>query len=324
MKNRAFGNISLALLATIFISLFGGITSDALVRTSRKKYKTVKFISSSDKILTFSGNIDNPELKKSKTEAIIKYEVKKLISVETLSGMIRVRADKKFYDYYSEKWIAAKDLSEDNFLTCWDPESDEFYGIAVLSLTKITLDSPIFLYSFLLKEDHAYFVIDSSGNSILVHNVGGLMAAFFAWAAAGGTSTAVTAGAGPTIISVSTGAAATGAAGTLYTALAPLTIPATIIGGAAYAGYTYGPAAVDGAHWCFSSSFRKKCRNARRAEKARTRAAAEAMRDYSNTYNDWQADQGINNLFRSVPVVPETNPVTDGYQNQEQPEEVPE
>ena len=85
--------------------------------------------------------------------------------IETNVGELCVGENKKFYNSKNNNWVDAKNLTiNDEFLDI------NFNNISIEKISIQNLDEEIDSYELLLEEPHTFFICDSSGNPILVHN----------------------------------------------------------------------------------------------------------------------------------------------------------
>ncbi|MFC1895033.1 polymorphic toxin-type HINT domain-containing protein [Candidatus Dependentiae bacterium] len=96
---------------------------------------------------------------------IKKLKINKLVFIETRVGQLCVGENKKFYNSENNNWVYAKNLTINDKLLDID-----FNNIAIEKIFTETLDEEINSYELLLDEPHTFFICDSSGNPILVHN----------------------------------------------------------------------------------------------------------------------------------------------------------
>ncbi|MBN2478665.1 MAG: hypothetical protein JXA94_00390 [Parachlamydiales bacterium] len=104
-------------------------------------------------------------LKLVKIKKIEKIITKELVKITTNIGALIVGVDTKFYNPESNEWIVAKNL------TTKDKLFNLIQGcLSIEQIDLLNLDEPTELYEILIEAPHVYFIQDSNGNLILVHN----------------------------------------------------------------------------------------------------------------------------------------------------------
>jgi len=145
-------------------SLNAGIPTGSIIFKD-KGFSTVEMLEAGQNVLSFNGKLDKPKFSHNKIHVIAKSKVKSLYLIKTSRGEIRLSKNHLVYDGYKRAWIAAKKV---NIYSALVDAQLKLYEVT--SVEKIRLDKHIFVYDFLVEEDTCYFMADSSGNKILVHN----------------------------------------------------------------------------------------------------------------------------------------------------------
>ncbi len=177
-KNYKTKIILLLFLNLFFQAIFSGLPTDTLVvlGTNPISVKKIQDISIEDQILSVKEREDGLfEFVNTKIKAIL-IDTKKantngygLLYLETnydKPGVLFVDAQSQFYNPKTKSWIECKNLSlGDKFL---DVNLNE---ISINNIIQENSDIDIEIYDLSLEEPHCYFVCDSAGNPILIHNM---------------------------------------------------------------------------------------------------------------------------------------------------------
>ena len=152
------------LLSFLVSNLCGSIPPSALIYT-KTGYIQASSLGANTELLTFNCELHKNKLLYKKAHLILKLKTSSLCVIKTESGDITVSEDQLIYDVYKNAWVQAGKL--DDLSSVFD---SDFRVHEVISVENISLKVPIDTYAFYVDQTSCFYISDTSGNKILIHN----------------------------------------------------------------------------------------------------------------------------------------------------------
>ncbi len=168
MLKRYFKFILLLLLFFVPKNIFG-LMADTIVLTSDcsdyPDIKKVKDLEKGDGLLIYNFYENRIEVDASLVKKIKKKRTKKLVRIDTNVGFLKVGLEQKIYNREVLRFVEAKDLKIGDRL--YSPGLDEFY---VTDVYIYEIPEPVDIYDISIDGANIFFILNSRGDPILVHN----------------------------------------------------------------------------------------------------------------------------------------------------------
>jgi hypothetical protein len=155
----------LCILFLVFSSASPSLFQKSHILTDLNRSYQVQDLELGDKILSLIEGENGIRFKKIKITNISRKKYNTVVFIRTETGVLLVGADKKFYNPEKNEFIPAKNLIvEDKLFTI------PLNHLSVKEVKVKHLDKPIVLYDISMQDPNIFFICDSSGTAILVHN----------------------------------------------------------------------------------------------------------------------------------------------------------
>jgi hypothetical protein len=168
--SKMFSRFTVLLFSfSLFSFLHSGLIRDSLVKTGLNSCKKVQDLRPGDEVLGIKIDHGYEEFSKRKIKEIVTIYVTSITKIETDFGVLYIGNKDKLYNPDKNKCVVAEELMPGDALL-----DIELNPLIIRDVEVIELDAPIELFLFLIQRPHLFFVCDSGGNSIVVHNLFGL------------------------------------------------------------------------------------------------------------------------------------------------------
>ncbi|MFC1894448.1 hypothetical protein ACFLYH_00695 [Candidatus Dependentiae bacterium] len=174
MKTKHFKFLFFTLFITLLClqKVFPNIITGTPIKTgtSINDYAFIENLKVGGEVLSCKATIlENGKLRikfiKIPIKEIKKEKLNKLVLIETNIGQLCVGENKRFYNSKNNSWVDAKHITPNDKLL-----DVNFNNISIEKIIIENLDEEIDSYKLLLEEPHIFFICDSNGNLIFVHN----------------------------------------------------------------------------------------------------------------------------------------------------------
>ena len=147
-------------------SLFAGLLSDTIILTGLSDFKKVEDLKVGDGVLIYNIPRHDVDRELSPINKITKKKKKKLVLINTNTGYLKVGEDQKLYNREALKFIKAKEFKVGDKL--FSPTVGE---LIVTDVYIHEVDNKVELYDISIDGANLFFILNSRGDPVLVHNV---------------------------------------------------------------------------------------------------------------------------------------------------------